>query len=121
MTTQSIAPAVLNQRTSCPACGSNAKSCIYREPYSSPGVKQYLDRHYGGRASSSVDTYEYELVECTQCGLVYQSYIPSADFLSELYDIWIPKTELDRTRSNYELDFSVTSRKRYSLLSSTFS
>lgn len=92
------------KRAHCPSCRSTSAVSLYSESYHGPNVKKYLQTHYEGRASDEADAYGYELMQCTQCELTYQLYVPAGSLLSDLYDRWIPKTELERIRSGFDLE-----------------
>ena len=96
--------AVLSTRNHCPSCLSKDLSVVYSESCSGPGIKNYLRRHYEGRASDAVDAYVYELLRCEDCLLTFQKGVPSDELLNEIYNHWIPGTELDRTHRDYQLD-----------------
>jgi SAM-dependent methyltransferase len=91
-------------RTHCPACLSTELKIIYEEPYQAPGVQQYLRRHYEGRASRAADDYTFQLTTCDSCGLTFQKQVPDDAMLDELYNRWVPGTELERTHRDYSLD-----------------
>lgn len=95
---------VIKPRNHCPSCLSSVLSAVYKEGYSDPGIKNYLSRHYEGRASRAVDAYSYELVRCSNCTLTFQKGVPADDLLNEIYNAWIPGTKLDRTHRDYNLD-----------------
>jgi 2-polyprenyl-3-methyl-5-hydroxy-6-metoxy-1,4-benzoquinol methylase len=94
---------VMQYRTRCPSCLSSSLSLVYEEPYASAGVQDYLKRHYENRASKTADGYVYALVCCDGCGLTFQQNVPSEKFLGEIYNGWVPGTELERTHRNYSL------------------
>ncbi len=94
----------MQKREHCPSCNSPSFTSLYHEPYSGAGIKKYLAAHYEGRASNDADEYVYELVQCTDCNLAYQPHVPTGQLLSEIYDEWIPRTELNRIRHGMDLD-----------------
>lgn len=51
-----------------------------------------------------MDRYSYELVCCNNCKLTFQKQVPACQLLNEIYNSWIPGTELDRTHRDYSLD-----------------
>ena len=91
-------------RSKCPACLSTALTAIYQEPYRADSIQNYLKRHYEGRASRAADHYTFQLSSCTGCGLVFQQQVPDDDMLGEIYNGWVPKTELEREHRDYSLD-----------------
>ena len=96
--------AILQIRSSCPACGGTSLRSLARDSFSAPQVSEYLSRHYGGRADLHMLTgCEYELLRCKNCGLGFQRGVPGKELLLEVYDKWIPATEFDRLRSSYSM------------------
>ena len=91
-------------RSNCPACLSTSLSAIYQEPYRADSIQNYLKRHYEGRASHAADHYTFELSSCAGCGLVFQQQVPDDDMLGEIYNGWVPSTDLDREHRDYGLD-----------------
>ena len=94
----------MKPRHQCPACLSSQLAVVYEESYASAGVQGYLHRHYEGRASGSADKYDYRLAACQQCGLTFQQEVPDDDLLGELYNTWVPGTDLERDHRDYSLD-----------------
>ena len=91
-------------RSKCPACLSTSLTTIYQEPYRADSIQNYLKRHYEGRASRAADHYTFQLSSCAGCGLVFQQQVPDDDMLGEIYNGWVPSTELDREHRDYSLD-----------------
>lgn len=83
---------LLKKREHCPSCHDTKSMPLYSESFSSEAIKKYFDMHYHGRALRNFDDYSYELVQCTNCNLAYQLYVPTDDLLSEIYDVWIPNS-----------------------------
>jgi transcription elongation factor Elf1 len=94
----------MKNRHQCPACLSNHLEVVYEESYAAEGVQSYLERHYEGRASNSADGYDYRLAACQRCGLTFQQEVPDDDLLGEVYNSWVPGTELEREHRDYSLD-----------------
>jgi 2-polyprenyl-3-methyl-5-hydroxy-6-metoxy-1,4-benzoquinol methylase len=95
---------VMKSRNRCPGCLSDSLSVVYEESYGGPGIRNYMARHYEGNASSAADACSYELVRCNSCTLAFQKHVPDDRLLDEIYNGWVPGTELDRTHRNYSLD-----------------
>ena len=91
-------------RLNCPACLSDSLTTIYREPYRADSIQNYLKRHYEGRAGHAANHYTFALCACAGCGLVFQQQVPDDDMLGEIYNGWVPQTELDREHRDYSLD-----------------
>lgn len=91
-------------RTHCPACLSPSLSQVYEEPYAGEGIQNYLQAHYEGKASRAADDFVYVLARCDRCGLTFQKNIPGDRLLGEIYNTWVPGTDLEREHRNYSLD-----------------
>lgn len=96
--------AALKTRTRCPACLNASLALDYEEPYTGAGLQAYLARHYEGHASRSADAGVYTLARCNNCSLVFQQQVPGDPLLGEIYNDWVPGTELEREHRNYSLD-----------------
>jgi 2-polyprenyl-3-methyl-5-hydroxy-6-metoxy-1,4-benzoquinol methylase len=80
----------LKFRNRCPVCGATSFTNVYEEPFSGPGIRAYLQRHYEGKASTAADASNYSLVRCNDCRLVYQAHVPDEQLLAEIYNHWVP-------------------------------
>ena len=111
-------PEILDRRSGCPVCANHAYQTLIREPYDSPGIKGFLDRHYEGHANTGqLSGYDYELVRCTQCELAYQPNVPGNALLAQIYDVWIPPSERERLRRMRTLyDYSYTADQIHFLI-----
>ncbi len=92
-------------RRKCPCCRSSVCNELYRAPYCSDPMREYLISFYspqGGVEFEYLQDQDYVLVECADCGLVYQREIPNDFLMRKLYEEWIdPKKCFDlyeRTR-----------------------
>jgi transcription elongation factor Elf1 len=94
----------LKTRTCCPACLSSSLSVVYQEPYTGPGMQAYLARQYEGHATRTAEAGVYTLARCGHCHLVFQQQVPDDALLGEIYNDWVPGTELEREHRNYSLD-----------------
>ncbi|MEO8389356.1 MAG: methyltransferase domain-containing protein [Polaromonas sp.] len=94
----------LKTRTECPACLDASLELVFEEPYTGPGLKAYLARHYEGHASKAADAGTYALMRCNHCSLVFQQQVPDDPLLGEIYNDWVPGTDLEREHRNYSLD-----------------
>jgi SAM-dependent methyltransferase len=101
---KSAAQAVMKRRSCCPGCLSPSLSPIYEEPFSAAAIQGYLLRHYEGQASDAANESSYILARCNSCGLVFQQLVPDESLLDEIYNSWVPGTELERRHRNYSLD-----------------
>lgn len=91
-----------NLRNCCPACNSSKLSKLSELDYSDPRMMSYLSAsyHIDTRAFASIakDCF-YRIMRCKDCGLLFQSFIPSDSFLSVIYDEYIePNNSLSNKR-----------------------
>ena len=77
---------------------------LYTEPFTGSGVVAFLEEHYFGRASDSAAAETYELKTCSDCGLAFQAFIPDDKLLYEVYNAWIPGSDMEKIRRNYAFD-----------------
>jgi transcription elongation factor Elf1 len=97
--------AAIQRRKTCPICDSETAVLLLAEPYNSAAMLSFLTKQYEGRARiEPIASFQYELVRCAQCHLVYQRTIPAGSFLSELYEEWIPASERERLRRSHQLN-----------------
>jgi 2-polyprenyl-3-methyl-5-hydroxy-6-metoxy-1,4-benzoquinol methylase len=98
----------LIERKNCPCCFSTSHTQLLQQRFDTQGIKYYFKEHYEGRAKiEKLFDFNYELIQCKDCGLIYQKMIPSAQLLTEIYDEWIPQSEQERLNSLYTLkDYS---------------
>jgi hypothetical protein len=95
----------LFRRSCCPCCESTDHEVIVKESYENAALRDFLVRHYEGRANTAVLTdCWYELVRCRDCGFAYQQTVPRDSLLEEVYEEWIPPSERDRLHRERDLD-----------------
>jgi SAM-dependent methyltransferase len=79
------------RRDTCPACGGARTEEMRRIPYDRGPLLAHMQGYYWKardvRAALSGGT--YEVVRCTDCGLVFQRYVAGDALLSTLYDDWL--------------------------------
>lgn len=81
-------------RNECPCCFEKKRvKEIYNVPYSSLFVHQYLESFYGRQGGiddfSVFADIDYSLMECENCGLIFQRNIPNAGLMLKLYEEYI--------------------------------
>lgn len=82
----------LIQRSDCPICKHKEFQIIYRTPYASTELKNYLISFYGPQGYPDITELEneiFELAECANCDMIFQLRIPDEESLTELYTRWI--------------------------------
>lgn len=94
----------LIKRPDCPICGQVPEKILCSLPFSTGIIREYLVSHYNGRAEPDrLGDAKYELICCQRCELIYQRWIPNDVLLQDIYDKWIPPTELSRLHHDYSL------------------
>lgn len=79
-------------RERCPACTSKTNNIIFSSSLTSPPISEYLEAFYapqGGIELSSLEGGQYVLMECVQCGLIFQRVALSNRLMHKLYAEWI--------------------------------
>ena len=66
----------------------------------------FLETYYKGLIPIyRLDGFEYKLIECQNCSLIYQEQIPNKKFSQELYENYIDKEDSLFKKSSYEQKF----------------
>lgn len=80
------------QRKSCPACGSIPFHVLLSCSYLAPALWRGLSAHYQriDEIKPSLENAEYTLLQCPQCELVYQRWVPNDALLRVVYGDWYP-------------------------------
>ena len=100
----------LIERTKCPICSCLNYKSLFKISYNDASVLNFLNEYYSGRMPVNfLKDYNYELMECTNCRLIFQKYIPDDQFSMELYDKIISseeslKKKLDNKYLNLQYD-----------------
>jgi 2-polyprenyl-3-methyl-5-hydroxy-6-metoxy-1,4-benzoquinol methylase len=85
----------LIERKKCPCCFSISHTQLLCQRFDTQGIKYYFKEHYQGKAAiEKLCAFNYELVRCNDCGLIYQKMIPSKQLLTEIYNEWVPQERL---------------------------
>jgi len=68
--------------------------------YTTGPIFEYLKKYYTEKGAFEPEYLEgavYKVVECEECGLIYQEYIPDNELLSRVYSVWLdPKAAAQR-------------------------
>ena len=84
---------MLIERKKCPACTSLTFREIYRESYNKGAIKEYcIDKRYD---LDILKDFYYDLLECKNCGLLYQRNIPNNELLDLIYNKWLSQNKAD--------------------------
>ncbi len=101
------APGVFTARTSCPACRGVISRCLYECRYDEPPISDYVRHYYEAVGIVEMERLRganYRLLQCGDCGLVYQQEVPDDALLERLYEHWIdPELAKGRDRQRREL------------------
>lgn len=89
------------RRESCPSCRSSSFLPVCSLDYAAPPIRDYLIRAYAevghGVELDYLTGATFTLLECHQCGLIFQAEIPGAKLMEIIYERWIdPQITLAR-------------------------
>ena len=77
----------LIERTSCPVCSSSDLKLLFSMSYRNKEILKFLGEYYDGKIPTYlIEKYDYKLIECKNCKLIFQKFIPDEEFSNELYD-----------------------------------
>ena len=77
----------LIERTKCPVCFSSKFKIIFSISYKNEKILKFFYDYYNGNMPTNIlEDYDYQLLECSDCQLIFQKYIPDKEFSIELYD-----------------------------------
>ncbi len=98
------------KRNHCPSCQKTNIRELYRCGYDDPAIRDYLTTAYKavgpGIDYASLQGEVFVLVECLNCELVYQQYIPDPTLMELLYERWIdPQTVFARHQQSDTLAY----------------
>lgn len=88
----------LTERSNCPICSYQKFKSLYKISYCDEKILNFLNEYYQNRFPTHlIKNFDFELLECKNCKLIFQKYIPSDDFSYELYDkIISPEESLEK-------------------------
>lgn len=79
-------------REKCPCCGASGGATLLDLAFCESPIRDYLVAFYspqGGVEFDWLESARYTLVECSDCGLIYQKHIGGDALMARLYDRWI--------------------------------
>ena len=94
-------------RNICPGCGSRRVIALCAHAYTESPIRDYLTWYYApvgpGIELDYLEGIDYQLDECSDCGLIFQRVVPGPQLMDRLYGYWIdPGIALNMQRK--ELD-----------------
>ena len=93
-------------RTCCPACKSKEFKKLFSLPYKSEKISNFINRYYKNLIKgSSLDGYEYNLLQCLNCNLIFQEQIPDDQFSKDLYEKFIDPNESLSKKDDFDKKF----------------
>ena len=95
-----------DQRDGCPVCDNKLGKQRYSIEYNGDDVVTYLEDFYSKQGCVEHDYLKealYSLIECTNCGLVYQEFIPNDDLMYRLYEKWIDPDKVKEEHERFPL------------------
>ena len=96
----------LTIRTCCPACKSNEFKKLFSLPYKSDKISSFINHYYKSLIKdSSLDGYEYNLLQCLNCNLIFQEQIPDDQFSKDLYEKFIDPNESLSKKDDFDKKF----------------
>ncbi len=93
-------------RHACPACGSRERTIISTVPYTNEPLASYMRNRFPGIPAEALADVPYEIAQCKQCRLLYQTHIPTDTLEQHIYQA--EKTEESlREKSGAEISFFI--------------
>jgi 2-polyprenyl-3-methyl-5-hydroxy-6-metoxy-1,4-benzoquinol methylase len=81
-----------DSRENCPCCEAAGGVLLYEKPFCDPPIREYLEAFYspqGGVEFEYLEGATFTLIECGNCGVIYQKHIANDALMARLYDRWI--------------------------------
>ena len=94
----------LIERINCPVCFNLEHKILFKISYKDEKILKFLNEYYENKMPVHLlKDFDYQLVECNECKLIFQKYIPDSEFSNKLYDEIISsdaslKKKLDMTK-----------------------
>ena len=111
----------LIKRDECPTCSEKEYKEIYSLPFRSFKMQKFLKNYYKDTLElDKFNDYDFKLLECQNCNLIFQEQIPSNEFSSELYENIIDKDISISKKNDYEKKFSKKLKYEIQLIQNLF-
>ena len=108
----------LTDRTLCPGCRAASSPPVYRTPLCEDPLRAYLLDFYDGRLDVGSLGGDFTLVDCPECGLLYQVRVPAPSEVAAFYELVVDAGRDDvehrlgaTVRSGTQLDLRRTVRR----------
>ncbi len=98
------------KRKHCPVCLGKSLTQLYCKQYSDPVISSYLERFYGAQGFIELEYLKnemYSLLQCNDCRLIFQEFIPDDFILKKLYDEWIDPATVRKDAAKHPLSYYV--------------
>lgn len=79
-------------RERCPCCDAAGGALLYEKAFCASPIREYLEAFYspqGGVELEFLEGANFTLIECPDCGVIYQKHIANDALMARLYDRWI--------------------------------
>ena len=97
----------LLKRISCPTCNKQNFKRMFSLPYNSEKIVNFLKTYYKNSLNIiELNRYEYTLLECLNCSLIFQEQIPDEEFSIKLYESIIDQDESLLKKQDFEKNFN---------------
>jgi SAM-dependent methyltransferase len=93
----------LIKRNTCPACNNSKFKEIYSILYNSEKMNDFIQEYYKGLIDKKkLEEFEYKLLECQYCSLIFQEQIPDKKFSQQLYEKIISQEDSLLKKNDFE-------------------
>ncbi|MEP1001673.1 class I SAM-dependent methyltransferase [Leptolyngbya sp. SLC-A1] len=103
-----MSESLFSQRKQCPTCLSEKFSPLYECNFAAEPVRLYLEKAYGEAESFDIEKLKktnYSLLQCQDCNLIFQEFIPSPALMLLLYENWIDAEKSLENRKRYGIAY----------------
>ncbi len=108
------------ERKKCPGCSNNKFITIYERRFDSQPIKDYLISFYGEQGDfneNDIADGVFEVVECKECSLIFQLYIPNDELMQKIYENWLkPDVQYKSKIENRGLGYSMQLNRQVAMI-----
>ncbi|MDX6711018.1 MAG: hypothetical protein QOH96_2034 [Blastocatellia bacterium] len=91
-------------RSCCPVCSNDKKRLLVNEPFDDGPIYEHIREYYKKKGLFEPHYLEgafYRVVECTDCRLIFQEFVPNDELLCRIYAHWtFPEAAATRNLEN---------------------